>query len=138
MARKEEPVLVNSKEQVKVSFRFQHASGTDPDALVPYNAGVSNVTRSGAGVFLVTLDNIYPVYIGHMGSVGGDSGATLGLIVQGGHPDDYNATTGVLTVRVVDTYTDATPAAADPADDDWVYVEATFCRRSNMAPSGAI
>jgi hypothetical protein len=48
----------------------------------------------------------------------------------------YSASAGTLTFTVVGA--DGTTAAEDPPDNDWVYVEATFCRRSNLCPSGSI
>lgn len=130
--------LTTSPETVTLKFRFQINGTSDPDACLPAFQGVSDVTRNAAGVFDVTFTEKYPTYIGHTGSVMGDSGATLGLIVQGSDPADYSSTTGVLRVRTVDTYTDATPAPADPVDNDWVFLEVTFCRRSNLCPSGSI
>ena len=127
----------NLAEEVTVKFRFQINGTSDPDALVPHMKGVTDVARSGVGVFAATMADKYPIFVGLTGNVMGDSGATLGLVVQG-DVAGYVASTGVLTFRTVDTYTDATPAAADPTDDDWVYVEATFCRRSTLCPSGAI
>ena len=127
----------NLAEEVTVKFRFLINGTSDPDALMPHMKGVSEVTRSGPGVFVATMSEKYPVFLGLTGNVMGDSGATLGLVVQGDFAG-YDSATGLLTFRTVDTYTDATPAAADPTDNDWVYVEATFCRRSTLCPSGAI
>lgn len=134
-----EQAFVNSPEQVTLKFRFQSAGTgtTDPDFIVPANCGVTDIDQSAAGVWAITLTEKYPVFIGLTGHVMCASGVGLGQIVQAAVAD-YVASTGVLTVRTVDPYTDASPAAADIADNDWVYIEATFCRKSNMAPSGAI
>lgn len=131
--------FVNSPEQVTLKFRFQSAGTgtTDPDFIVPANCGVVDIDQSAAGVWAITLDEKFPVFIGLTGSVMAASGVGLGLAVQAAVAD-YVPSTGVLTVRTVDPYTDATPAAADVADNDWVYVEATFCRVSVLAPSGAL
>lgn len=140
MSRKLWPApLAGSPELVTINFRFQINGTSDPDAVVPGNALVTNVTRTSAGVFAVTFGEIFPVFIGANGAVMSVTAgeASYGLIVQT-TPGSYSTTTGILTVHVVDPYTDATPAAADPTDNNWVYVSATFCRKSTMAPSAAV
>jgi hypothetical protein len=130
--------MVSSPELVTVKFRFQIEGTSDPDNLFPGYQGVTNVVRDGAaGKFIVTFAEKYPAFVGCVGTVMGDSDASLGLVVQA-HVGDYSATAGTLTVYTVDTYSDATPAAADPVDEDWVYLECTFCRYSNMQQTQAI
>src|SRR5690348_3352983 len=131
-------MMSESPELVKLCFRFQINGTSDPDACVPAGA-VLDVDRTAAGTFEIELpaNKRPPTFIGATGSVMGDDGVSLGLIVQAA-VDGYVAATGKLTVRTVDTYTDATPAAADPTDNDWVYIEATFCVRTSLSPSAAI
>lgn len=131
--------LVSSPELVTHKFRFQINSTNDPDAILPALSGVTDVTRTSAGVFAITFAQKYPVFIGATGAVMSVTAGQVsyGLIVQT-TPGSYSTTTGILTVHVVDPYADATPAAVDPTDDDWVYLEVTFCRKSQLAPSGSI
>lgn len=140
MARKLHPApLSGSPELVTLKFRFQSAGTgtTDPDFIVPASCGVRSIDQSAAGVWAITLIEKFPLFVGLVGSVMCSSGVGFGQVVQAAAAD-YVASTGVLTVRTVDPYTDATPAAADVADNDWVYVEATFCRRNGLAPTGAL
>ncbi len=125
-------------EVVETCFRFQINGTSNPDVAFPSGQVVS-VTRTGAGAFDVVLPAHmrYSNYVGLTGTVQGDSGATLGLVVQNA-VTDWASATGTLTVYTVDTYTDATPAAADPTDDDWVFVKAVFLRRNTLAASEAI
>ena len=130
------PYLLMTKgpELVLEAFRFQVEGTSDPDALVPYQQGVTNVTRSSIGLFAITLATKYPTLISCVGSVqaaAASGGDTVGLHV---YPVSYTASTGVLVVRVENH----AGAADDPTDEDWVHVQAVFCRRSGMAPSGAI
>ncbi len=125
-------------EEVTLRFRFQVNGTSDPDFQYPAGA-VSDVVRTGAGVFEITLPAGFrpPGMVGCGGHVLGDDGVSLGLQVQAAQ-DGYVASTGKLTVRTVDPYTDATPAAADPTDNDWVYVEATFIRRDALSRTGTV
>lgn len=125
-------------DQTTLRFRFQINGTTHPDFVMPGGL-VKDITRGAAGVFAIQLpDGVRPpVFTGLVGMVMGDSGATLGLIVQC-ELADYVVATGVLTVRTVDTYTDATPAAADPVDNDWVYINATFQTRTQGSAEVAI
>jgi hypothetical protein len=127
---------VNAPELETVKFRFQINGTSDPDFALP-KLGITDVVRSGAGVFAVTFDRKYPTMVGLTGNVMGDDGVSLGLAVQAA-VTDYVAATGVLTVRTVDPYTDATPAAADPTDNDWVYLEVTFSRTTALVVVSAI
>lgn len=128
-------------EQVEACFRFQINGTSDPNFLFPSNMAhvVSDVTRNAAGVFDVTfaLGHRWPGLVAVGGSVMTASGAGLGLIVQSAVAD-YDASTGVLRVRTVDPYTDATPAALDPADDDWVCLRVVFQRRTQFSSTVAI
>lgn len=135
------PVVgANSPEQVCINFRFQINGTSDPDALLPYNSVVSNVTRASEGLFNVTLTELYPTFICGSGSIFGATanGLTVEFV-------SWTASTGVLVVRTVDpsegatgTEADAPAAIDDPPDNHWVCVQAVFCRRNNLAPSGAI
>src|SRR5574342_66363 len=120
----------NVPESEVVRFRFQINGTSDPDFCFP-KSGITDIVRSGAGVFAITFDRKYPAFVGGNGMVMGDDGVSFGLIVQT-TPADYVANTGILTVRTVDPYTDATPAAADPTDNDWVFVEAVFSRTTAL------
>lgn len=122
-------------EQVRYCFRFQINGTSDPDFIMPAGA-VKDITRSSAGVFVVKLnDGQRPA--GLVGLVGSVLEATQAhdLMVKGSVAG-YDATTGFLTITVVGA--DGTTAAEDPADNDWVYVEATFQRRSVYATAGSI
>lgn len=126
--------LVNSPEQVTIKFRFQINGTSDPDNVVPALSGVTEVTRTSAGLFVVTFAEKWPVFIGATGSVL-EATQAHDLIVKTSVAG-YVPSTGLLTLTVVGA--DGSTAAEDPPDNDWVYVEATFCRRSGLAPSGAI
>jgi len=128
--------LTNAPELVVLRFRFQINGTSDPDFIVPVNSGVSEITRSSAGVFVATLEEKFPVFFGVLGGVIGPSGGSaINDQSVKATIDGYVASTGLLTFTVVDA---GTAAAADPTDNSWVFVEATFCRRSGLLPSGAI
>lgn len=126
-------------EIVKLCFRFQvNGAASDPDAQLPAGS-VDSVTCGTAGIFVITLPqhHRYLTFLGGGGYVMGDGGVSLGLQVQCA-VSDYVASTGVITIRTVDPYTDASPVAVDPTDDDWVYVELSFIRRNILAGSGTV
>lgn len=125
-------------EVVETHFRFQINGSSDPDVAFP-SGQIVNVVRQAAGDFDVELPKHmrYENFLGLTGTVQGDSGNSLGLVVQN-EIADWDADTGVLTVYTVDTYSDTSPAAADPTDDDWVYVRAVFLRRNTLAKTEAI
>lgn len=125
-------------DQYVLRFRFQINGTTHPNFQFPAGA-VKDITRASAGVFAIQLlDNVRPpAMTGLVGSVMSASGAGLGLVPQAAVAD-YVVATGVLTVRLVDTYTDATPAAADPEDDAWVYLDVCFQTRTTTASVGAV
>lgn len=133
--------MTEGAEQVKLCFRFQVNGTSDPDFLYPSNmsAVVVDVDRTAAGTFEIELGqgHRWPGFVGGGGFVMGDDGVSLGLEVQCA-VSDYTASTGKLVVRTVDPYTDATPAAVDPTDNDWVYVELCFQRREMFNTSVAI
>lgn len=134
MSRKlHEPALTGSPELVKLSFRFQIDGTNDPDNVRPAGI-VTDITRTSDGLFAITFAEKYPVFIGLVGSVL-EATPAHDLIVKSSVAA-YSSTTGILSVTVVGA--DGSTAAEDPADNDWVYVEATFCRNSTLAPSGSI
>lgn len=118
------------------TFRFQINGTSDPDFQVPAGA-VDDVVRTSAGLFTITLPQTerYPALISCTGSVqtAAVGAGTVGALFT---PVSYTASTGVLVVRIVDQ--DGTPGAADPADNDWVHVQAVFCRMTVLAPTGAV
>lgn len=126
---------VTSPEVERVVFRFQINGTSDPDLLVPGFQGVSDVTHVSAGVFDVTFETKYPTFIGALGTVM-EATPTHDLLVKVSGPGAYSATTGILRVTIVGA--DGTPAAEDPVDNDWVFVEAFMGRRSGMHASKAI
>jgi hypothetical protein len=138
MSRKLWPApLSGSPELVTLKFRFQVGAtgGAEPDAIVPAACGVSDVIRNGTtGQYEVTFDEKFPVFIGMVGTVL-EAEETHDLIVKCG-AGDYSSSTGVLTVQVVGL--DGSTADEDVVENDWVYLEVTFCRRSTLAPSGTI
>jgi hypothetical protein len=128
---------VNAPELVTMKFRFQVGAtgGAEPDAIVPASCGVSDVIRNAtAGQYEITFEEKFPVFIGLVGTVL-EAEETHDLIVKAG-VGDYVASTGVLTVQVVGA--DGSTADEDVVENDWVYLEVTFCRKSTLAPSGSI
>jgi hypothetical protein len=126
--------LLGGPEEVLKSFRFQINGTSDPDAQVPSGA-VQDIVRTSAGLFTITLPQTerYPVLVSCTGSVQQAAVGTTGTAFT---VVSYTASTGVLVVRTVDTT--AGQAADDPADDDWVHVQAVFCRMTVLAPTGAV
>lgn len=128
---------VAAPEQHVVRFCFQINGTSDPDFCIPGKGmGVTDVKRTGVGVFDIYFDSKYPVFLYASGGVmGPDGGSAVNDQSVKTRRDAYVASTGVLTVTVVDA---GTAAAADPTDNSWVWVEAVFCRRSKLSPSTAI
>lgn len=124
-----------SPEIERVVFRFLINGTSNPDSLRPGFQGVTDVARTGAGLFTVTFENKYPVFIGMTGSV---IGASVGMTVEPvGVPETaYTASAGTLAIRTV--VQDGSPAAGDPTDNDWVFCECYFARRNNMHAAVAI
>jgi hypothetical protein len=129
--------LSGSRDLVTLKFRFQVGAtgGAEPDAIVPASCGVTDVIRNATtGQYEITFDQKFPVFIGMVGTVL-EAEESHDLIVKCG-AGDYSASTGVLTVQVVGL--DGSTADEDVIEDDWVYLEVTFCRNSVGAPTGAI
>lgn len=124
-----------SPEVERVIFRFQINGTSDPDVLLPGFQGVTDVTRAGsAGAFDVTFATKYPVMLGFLGTV--LEGTPANDLIVKVSAVGYNSTTGVLRVTVVGA--DGTPIAEDPVNDDWVFCEVFFARRSGMHAAVAI
>lgn len=131
--------LSNAPNLVTLKFRFQVNGTSAPDALVPANCGVTDVTYDDTPkAFTITFDEKFPVFIGGFCSVmpgapetAGNADFLLSMDVA-----DYSSTNGTLVVYSVGV--DGTTAAEVPPDDSWIYCELTFCRRSTQAPSGSI
>lgn len=118
-------------EVVAVVFRFQAgaAGGAEPDFQVPAGA-VANVTRDGsAGLYSITFNEKYPVFLGLVGSV--HEATPVNDLNIKADIADYSATTGVLTISVVGY--DGAVAAEDVVEDDWVFIVAYFMRVQTLA-----
>ncbi len=128
--------LSNVPEAVTLRFRLQYTSAALADFQVPAGSIASN-TRTSTGLYTMTLNEKYPIFIGGNASVmTQDTAAAGGDAIVHFWPGDYDNTTGILTYRVVSA--DGSSAVEDVADDDWIFFELTFCRRSTLAPSGAL
>lgn len=136
--------FVNSPEQVTLKFRLQYVTDAAADFCVPGNSGVASNTRTSEGLYTLTLDEKYPVFVGGFGHV---MVAAASVVTASSHyvaidPADYVASTGVLTYRTL--WHDHAGAStgpgvlADVPNNDWVYFELTFCRKSALAPTSAI
>src|SRR5688500_17939253 len=125
------PYLLMAKgpELVLEAFRFQSEAATDPDTLVPFQQGVTNVVRAGsADLFDITFATTYPTMVACVGSVqsaAATGGDTVGIVVS---PVSYTAATGVLRIRVENH----AGAADDLTDEDWVHVLVVFCQRNGL------
>lgn len=130
--------FVNSPEQVTLKFRFQVNGTSDPDFIVPANCGVTDVTYAATGVYTVTFDEKFPVFIGGRATVMPATPETAGNVdfLIGIDVADYSSTAGTLVMYAVGV--DGTTAAEVPEDNSWIYCDLTFCRRSSLAPSGAL
>lgn len=132
-----------SPELVTLKFRLQYAANVKADFQVPASSIASN-TRTSEGLYTMTLNEKYPVFVGGFGHVMvlASSVVTASSHYVAMDPADYVASTGVLTYRTL--WHDHAGAStgpgvlADIADNDWVYFELTFCRRNRLAPSGAL
>lgn len=127
--------LVQSGEQITLRFRLQYTSGGEADFQLP-SSSIKENSRTSLGLYTLTLHDKYPVFIGGTATIMGPTEANDSKVVI--DPDDYVASTGVLTYRVMDDDGDGTPTLADVPDNEWVYFELTFCRRSGLAVSGAL
>ena len=131
MAKVPYPGLRGGPEEVTLNFRFQINGTSDPDAFFGSGGLVTDVVRGGVGAFTITLDSNYRftnVLTCHV-SAEDDLDVT-------GRYISWTQATGALVVNTV--LHDGTPAAADPADDTWIHVSVTFCRRSDLASSQSI
>lgn len=130
--------MVQAPELITLKFRIQSAGAatTAPDFQVPAGT-VASATLASTGLYTVTLREKYPVFVGGHGHVMtaiagvGTADLKVNIDVAG-----YVATTGVLTFSVVGA--DGSTAVEDVPDNDWIYLELTFCRRSTLCPTGAI
>lgn len=128
--------VTNCLNSVVLRFRLQFTSAALADFVVPAGAIASN-TRTSTGLYTLTLNEFYPVFIGGLATVmTQDTAAAGGDAMVKFFPTDYVASTGVLTYRVVSA--DGSSAVEDVADNDWIYFELTFARYSGQAPTGAI
>ncbi len=126
----------NSPEQVTLKFRFQSAGAATnaPDFIVPASCGVDSITHASTGVYAIQFSEKFPVFLGMVATVL-EATEVNDYVIKCG-VGDYDTATGILTVTCVGL--DGSVAAEAVVDNDWVYMEVTFCRRSAMAPTGAI
>jgi len=129
---------VTSAEQVTLKFRLQlTTSGSAPDFQVPAGS-IASATGAGSGVYTITLQEKYPVFLGGRGEYWAATNTAFYKVNIAG-PSAYVASTGVLTFTLVtDANGDGTYAAADGVENDWIWLELTFAKVSTAAPSGAI
>jgi hypothetical protein len=131
--------MVQAPELITIKARIQSAGATTaPDFQVPAGTFAA-ATNTVAGVYTVTLREKYPTFVGGIGSVLtaiGTPGTSTADLVVVFDAAGYDSTTGVLTFTVVGA--DGGTAAEDVPDNDWIYLELTFCRRSTLCPSGAL
>lgn len=120
-------------DEVTLRCRFQvtdPAGTADPNFIAGGAMAVSDVVRTGEGVYELTL------------AKGCAFEDMVTCIVQSTDPvaiakfTSWTFSTRKLVVTVYGN--DGSPAAADPADDSWVHVVATFCRRTKPADVRAI
>jgi hypothetical protein len=128
--------LVQAPELITLKFRIQLAATTgNPDFQVPANS-ILDATAETNGVYTLTMNEKYPVFVGGFGHymcAAEDNAFIVNIL-----PTDYVSSTGVLTVTLFTDDGDGTYTAENGVDDDWVYFELTFCRRSTLCPTGAI
>lgn len=127
------PGLRGGPEEVTVNFRFQINATSDPDAFFGSGGLVTDIVRDSAGQFSITLDknfrfqNVVACHVSPTDQT------------FGGKYESWTASTGVLVVTTIDYDLAAASAAeGDPADDSWVHVSLTLCRRANLASSQSI
>lgn len=117
-------------EEVVLKCRFQINGTTHPDNIQGGARAVEDITYVSAGVFDLTLsrgcafEDLVSCFV--------DPEA----LAFGGKFVSWTFSTRKL--RVTTFGNDGTPAAADPTDDSWVHVNATWCRRSQLANVRAI
>lgn len=117
--------------EVVMNFRFQINGTSDPDNAV--GRVVSDISRASQGVFNVTLkaEYRYTTMVTCFCSIENDPDKSV-------QPTSWNSSTGVLVVTTSDDTQTGDWAAQDPADDTWVHVQLTLCKRSDQAPSVSI
>lgn len=125
------PLLTSGPEQVELKFRFQINGTSNPDNVVGSAGLVEDITRNDTGEFTVT---IHPSYR-YQNLVVCHASVQADLDVDAKYVS-WTPSTGALVIHTV-AYDDA-PAAGDPADDSWVHVTATLCRRSEMLPTTSV
>lgn len=114
------------------------ASTGNPDFIVPAGA-LYDATADTGGVYSLVLNEWFPVFVGGFGVVMQEAvGSTADVYRVNIAPGDYDPTTGTLEVTLLTDDGDGTETAENGQADDWVYFELTFCRRSQLAPSGAL
>lgn len=126
-------MMASGPEVVAVVFRFQVGAtgGAEPDFQVPAGA-VSNVTRDGsAGVYTITFNEKYPVFLGMVGSV--HEATPAHDLFPKADVADYDADAGTLAITVVGM--DGATAAEDVIENDWVFIVAYFMRVKALAYS---
>lgn len=116
-------------ESFKVAIGAAGAPGTITQAAANLVQSVTGGTGAGAtGTYTVQFNAPYPpsliTCIPHVSAAAANSAYRNARYKQG----SYNATTGQLVIFV----SDATPAAADPASGDHIYVTLTFEQYTNM------
>jgi hypothetical protein len=127
--------LVQAPELITLKFRLQYTSGGEADFQVPAYS-ILDATAETNGVYTLTMNEKYPVFVGGFGHymcAAEDNAFIVNIL-----PTDYVSSTGVLTVTLFTDDGDGTYTAENGVDDDWVYFELTFCRRSTLCPTGAI
>jgi hypothetical protein len=128
--------LTNAPELVTLRFRLQYTTADLADFQVPAGAIASN-THTSTGLYTMTLNEKYPVFVGGHGhvmtAIAGVGTADLQVVLD---VAGYVPTTGVLTYSVVGA--DGGTAVEDVPNNDWIYFELTFCRKSGLTPVGAL
>lgn len=135
-------VMTNAGDVVTVKARIQSAGAATnaPDFQVPAGTFTS-ATHASNGVYTVKLAQglRFPVFLGGIGSIHTAiaGNATADLIVSF-DVAGYVASTGVLTFSVVGA--DGGSALEAVPDNDWIYLELSFCRKttSPTTASGAL
>ncbi len=93
--------LTNVMDAVTLRFRLQYTSADEADFVVPAGA-ISSNTHTSTGLYTMTLNEFYPVFIGGTGTVmtavAGVGTADLKVVFD---VAGYVASTGVLTYSVI-------------------------------------
>jgi len=83
--------------------------------------GITSVSRTSAGLYVINLDDTYAALLGTSVIVLTTSGA---VDLEVGLLSETVATTKTVNIQMVDL--DGTPSLQDPADGDKLYVEITL------------